>query len=131
MLDTNMVSYILKGRSPSARRRFYAAEVSSPVLSAVTEAELRFGLVRVGAGQARLALLDEFLEGLTVLPWGRHEALVYASLRTEQEKIGRSLAPMDMMIAAHAVTVDATLVTHDAAFRFVSGLNIEDWATDL
>ncbi len=133
MLDTNQASYILKGKSPATRARMLtlgAGEVAC--ISAVTEAELLYGIAKSGIGEQRMRLLKWFLQLVAIYPWGREEAAVYGRLRAKQEAMGRTLGPLDMQIAAHAVAVGAVLVTSDKAFHQVPDLlGVENWATDL
>lgn len=101
-------------------------------ISSITEAELWYGLHRVEAGQARRNTLRAFLARLQVLPWGREEAAAYGVFRAEQEWIGKPLGPLDTQIAAHAIAVNAVLVSSDAAFQHAVGLpGLEAWATDI
>lgn len=133
MLDTNTVSYILKGRSPAARnrlRRLGPDEVAC--ISSITEAELWYALERIGSGERRKNALLLFLERMQVLPWGREEAAAYGAFRSRQEAKATPLGPLDTLIAAHSMSVGAVLVTNDTAFRYALGLHaLEVWATDL
>src|SRR5260364_15373 len=123
MLDTNIASVIIKGNVPFILARLTALSMNSVVVSSVTEAELLYGLA---------ARIREFLARVDVLPWDRKAAAAYGDLRTSLETVGISLEGLDMMIAAHAVSVGATLVTKDQAFsRVPSGLNIEDWTKEI
>jgi tRNA(fMet)-specific endonuclease VapC len=137
MLDTNMVIYILKGKSPAARARLASLEKGTAAwISAVTEAELLYGIAKSDAGgprrEQRMKSLDWFLVHLNVKPWGREEAAVYGQLRARQERIGKTLGPFDMQIAAHAIALGAVLVTNDNAFRQVADLpGVENWATEI
>jgi tRNA(fMet)-specific endonuclease VapC len=133
MLDTNMVSYIVKGRSRLARARLLALQGDDiACISSITEAEIRYGLARKPEATALKALMDGFLAGIQVLPWGREEAEAYGQIRADLEKSGKSLGNMDMMIAAHAVATGAVLVTNDKGFGQVKGLDATvNWATDL
>lgn len=133
LLDTNMVSCTLKGRSPAARARIASLEPgNSACISAVTEAELLYGIAKSDLGDQRRRLLDWFLLLVTVHPWGREAARAYGPLRARQEGMGKTLGPLDMQIAAHAIALGATLVTNDRAFHQVPDLpGIENWATDL
>ena len=133
MLDTNMVSYILKAKSPAARRRLSSLRRDEVAcISAVTEAELLFGIAKSDGGGARQRSLELFLARLAIYPWGRGEAAAYGPLRARQEALGRTLGPLDMQIAAHAVAIEAILVTNDKAFQHVSDLvGVENWAPDL
>jgi len=133
MLDTNTISYIARNRSPEARRRFKEAEYQSPVyVSAISEAEVRYGLAK--RPQARLAseTMQEILEQLTILPWTSNEAYAYGLLRARNERLGIAVGALDMLIASHAVSQNAVLVTSDAAIAKLSGgPKTINWANDL
>ncbi len=133
MLDTNTVSYITRGRSLAARSRLETLQSpSSPCISAISEGEIRYGLAKRQASPALRALVEEFLAKITVLPWTSQEAVVYGDLRAELRAAGKALENLDMLIAAHAITVGAILITNDKAFLHVARLRgIENWATDL
>lgn len=133
MLDTDTVSYIFKGVSPAARMRLVQlGPGEAACISSITEAELWYGLERVGAGILRRRALADFLERLRVLRWARDEAVAYGAFRAGQEAIGRPLGPLDTQIASHAIAVGAVLVSNDDGFRHARGLpGLEKWATDL
>jgi tRNA(fMet)-specific endonuclease VapC len=133
LLDTNTVSYILKGLSPAARDRLaHLGPDEAACVSAITEAELWYGLDRVGGGDLRHRALRSFLDRIKVLPWGSNEAMAYGAFRSKQESLGRPLGPLDTQIAAHAIAVGAVMVSSDAAFKQAIGLpGLESWATDL
>jgi tRNA(fMet)-specific endonuclease VapC len=133
MLDTNMVSYIAKGRSKSARARMLNLEEDEVVcLSAITEAEIRFGLAKRPEAVALRERMEWFLAAVKVLPWGSEEAKAYGVLRARLESSGKSLENMDLQIAAHAVATGAVLVTNDKVFAQVDELHATvNWATDL
>jgi tRNA(fMet)-specific endonuclease VapC len=133
MLDTNMVSYIAKGNSSAARIRLTTLRDDEVVcISAITEAEIHYGLAKRPDATALRSVMKGLLARLRVLPWGRNEAQSYGELRAKLEASGRTLGQMDMLIAAHAVAMDAVLVTRDAAFQQVEALRpVVDWATDL
>ncbi len=132
MLDTNTVSYILKGKSPAARLRLTTLDSGDlACISTITEAELLYGIAKMGNGNQRRRSLDWFLARMRILSWAREEAAAYGLLRARQESLGQSLGPLDTQIAAHAVAVDAVIVTNDRAFQQVKDLPVENWATDL
>jgi len=133
MLDTNMVSYILKGHSQTARIRMLNLEKDEVAcLSAITEAEIRYGLAKRPEATALRERMEWFLAAIKILPWGREEAKTYGALRARLESSGKTLQNMDMQIAAHAIATGATLVTNDKAFAQVDDLHaIVNWATDL
>ena len=133
LLDTNMVTYIVSGRSHAARLRLKEALTHHPVsVSAITQAEILFGLEnKLQATRLRSAVADLFAI-LPILAWDSAAAHAYAGLRARLASAGKSLSSMDMLIAAHATAASATLVTHDKAFRHAEPmLDIVDWATDL
>jgi tRNA(fMet)-specific endonuclease VapC len=133
LLDTNTVSYILKGVSPAARSKLIHLGVDEAAsISVLTEAELWYGLERIGATERRRGALRAFLGRMRVLPWGREEAAAYGVFRARQEALGRPLGPLDTQIAAHAIAAGATLVSNDAAFQHAAGLpGLEAWATEV
>jgi tRNA(fMet)-specific endonuclease VapC len=130
LLDTNIASHVIRGDRPEISARLAALPMSAIVLSAVTEAELRYGVARRGRPPALTERVRQFLLRVEVRDWDRYAAGAYAELRTDCERRGVSLAPYDMMIAAHAIAQDAILVTRDKAFRHAQGqLRIEDWTS--
>jgi tRNA(fMet)-specific endonuclease VapC len=133
MLDTNMVSYIVKGHSQAARQKMLNAKEDTVVcISAITESEILYGLAK----RPEATLLQErmmwFLSALQVFPYGSEEARAYGALRAKLESQGRTLENMDLLIAAHAIALKAILVTNDMAFAQVEDLRAAvNWATDL
>lgn len=133
MLDTNMVSYIARGRSTAARTRLAALQDDEVAcISAITEGEIRYGLAKRPEATAIRSAMDGALARLRILPWGRDEAQSYGLLRAKLEASGATLGHMDMLIAAHAISMGAVLVTNDKAFGQVEDLHASvNWATDL
>ena len=133
LLDTNMVSYIVKGRSLAASDRLVGLSRDEiATVSAITVAEIRYGLAKKPEATALKSLMDSFLASIQVLPWGTDEAEVYGSVRAKLEKKGLTLGNMDMMIAAQVIVARATLITNDKAFAQVDELSTPaNWATDL
>lgn len=131
LLDTNTVSYIINGRSREARQKL-DSHLNDAAISAVTEGELRFGLARNPAAVKLRKAIEGFLSIITVLPWGSEAARSYGVMRAKMTAAGTPLGALDMMIASHAVSLDAILVTTDKAFRHAQGLHaLVNWATDL
>jgi tRNA(fMet)-specific endonuclease VapC len=127
MLDTNIVSYLLRDQIPALKARFLRTPSAEVAVSTITEAEVQFGIARKpGAAKLRLAA-ENFLAGIAVFPWDSAAARAYGPLRAEQERKGRPLSLEGLMIAAHALSLGLVLITNDQAFRFVQGLKTEDW----
>ena len=131
MLDTNMASYVIKGNPPEVRKRLAMLPMESVCVSAVTQAELLYGLARKGHPPPLTKVVREFLIRVQVLPWDSEAATICGDLRASCTALGITLGALDMMIAAHAVATQSTLVTHDNAFSLVPGniLTIEDWTS--
>ena len=127
LLDTNTVSFHIRESSAALRRRLGRVEASRVGLSVVTEMEIRYGLAR--NPKLRIAdLIEEFLAGITILPLDSAVAVTYARVRARQESKGKTIGPLDMMIGAHALSLDATLVTNSVKeFRRIEGLRVQDW----
>jgi tRNA(fMet)-specific endonuclease VapC len=127
LLDTNTVSYILKGNFPMVRKRLVKVPMSQVAISVVTEAELLFGIARRPEATRLKIAVDEFLLRVEVLPWDSEVARTYAEIRAALKRQGMMLGNLDLMIAAQALAAPAVLVTNDRGFRRVKGLKIEDW----
>ena len=122
-----MVSHLIKGH-PSVAQRIAAVPMTSISISAVTEGELLFGLAKRPDAKRLALAVREFLRRADVLPWDSGVAERYGALRAELEHYGRTLAPLDLLIAAHALGVGAVLVTSDRVFSTMANLPTEDWS---
>jgi tRNA(fMet)-specific endonuclease VapC len=127
LLDTNTVSYYVAGNPLQVRERLDSIGRGATAVSTITEAELRYGVARNPNAIRRRMAVESFLGDTVILPWDSAAACTYGRLRAEQERKGQPLSVEDLMIAAHALSLELTLVTHDAAFSFVEGLKTEDW----
>ncbi|MDP1654150.1 MAG: type II toxin-antitoxin system VapC family toxin [Rhodocyclaceae bacterium] len=126
MLDTNTVSHLLR-EHPAVAGHIVAAPMASLCISAITEGELLFGLAkRPDAKRLHLAV-REFLRRVDVLPWENATAECYGMVRADMARRGKVVAPLDLLIAAHAQSVGAVLVTNDRAFGQMADLHVEDW----
>lgn len=133
LLDTNITGYIVSGRSPQARRVLDEAILHTPVLiSSVTEADILYGLeMKPGAIRLRSAV-ERLFQIIAIRPWDSPAAHAYSRLRAQLRAAGKALAHPDLMIAAHALSLDAVLISHDNAFRNVAPhLAVQDWANDI
>jgi tRNA(fMet)-specific endonuclease VapC len=127
LLDTNTVSYVIKGNFPRVREHLLKIPMADVGISVITEAELRFGLARrPDASKLRIAV-EEFLLRVEILPWDSDAASHYARVRAALEDEGEPIGNLDLMIASQALAANAILVTHDRVFRRVKGLRTEDW----
>ena len=127
MLDTNICIYLMKHQPPQVRARFAECFVGDVVISAITLAELEFGIACSGESLARnQAALDSLLEDLLVAPFEARAARAYGPLRAANRE--RNKDALDKLIASHALSLAVTLVTNNEAdFRSVPGLAVENW----
>jgi len=126
LLDTNTVGYLVRNQ-PTVLARLVSHPPAMIHISAITEGELLFGLANNPSATRLQKTVSELIRRTTVLAWDRGVALHYSLLRAEMNKQGKTLAPLDMLSAAHARSINAILVSSDAAFQMVPGLQVEDW----
>jgi tRNA(fMet)-specific endonuclease VapC len=133
LLDTNTTAYILSGRSRSAREALKVErEYSGVAISAITQAEILFGLENKPQATRLRAAVEELFGTVQTLPWDTGAARAYGKLRARISASGKALSAMDLLIAAHAVAANAVLVTHDKAFLQIAPfVDLVDWASDL
>jgi tRNA(fMet)-specific endonuclease VapC len=128
MLDTNICSYILKSHPLSIKAHFEQVGTRDLCISTVVLAELYYGAARHPKGPAIRKEIDEFVSRLVVIPWDEIAADHYGEIRATMEKDGTPIGAMDMMIAAHARSQGATLVSNNIRhFDKVPGLHIANW----
>jgi tRNA(fMet)-specific endonuclease VapC len=127
LLDTNTVSHLIK-RHPQVTRHLLAVPMHSICISAITAGELAFGLAKRPEAVALKAAVNEFLRRVEVLPWDDAVAQTYGTLRAHLQSQGTALAALDMQIAAHAMHMNAKLVSSDKAFSKIEHLHTEDWS---
>jgi tRNA(fMet)-specific endonuclease VapC len=129
LLDTNVISHIMQGRDALLLARLTQVPVGQVVISSITLAELEYGLHRKGQPVRLRNALTQVLLRMDVLPWDEAVATCYGELCATLETQGINLSDFDMMIAAHAVAVNATLVSRDKAFAQVPDerLSLEIW----
>jgi len=128
MLDTNIASHVIKGDQPDIIERLVSLPMEDIVISSVTEGEFLYGLAKRGYPKALSERVRQFLLRVDVLAWDHDVTRTYGDLRAACEAKGATLAPLDMMIAAHAVATGATLVTRDKAYTHVPApLRTDDW----
>jgi tRNA(fMet)-specific endonuclease VapC len=128
MLDTDMASYIIRGRSPDVRAKLAAVLPSMICISVMTRAELLYGLKKL-APEHRLHLaVRRFFKIIRVLPWEADAADFYADIRHRLLTTGQPIGEMDMMIAAHSLAIGAAIVTNNVRhYERIPGLVLINW----
>ena len=128
LLDTDTCSYAIRNASTRLDARLATAAPDSLAISAVTRAELMFGLEKRGNPRELTRLVHGFLDRVAVMPWDAQAADHFAKLRALLEHGGTPIGIFDTMIAGHAVALKATLVTNNQKhFQKVKALKFENW----
>jgi tRNA(fMet)-specific endonuclease VapC len=128
MLDTNICIALIKRKPPKALRRFDGLSAGDVGISAITLAELRYGIAKSRSTEQNKQALEEFLLPLEVADFDERAASAYGPIRAALEMAGRPIGPLDTQIGAHAQSLDAVLITNNTAeFRRIKGLKIENW----
>lgn len=130
MLDTNIISHMMRDPNGQAAQRAMAhnqANANRPLYASVmVQCELEYGLTKRPSLRLDVAY-QGVMASIDVLPITAEVASHYAQLRTQLEVLGTPIGPNDALIAAHALAMNATLVTGDAEFLRVPGLRVENW----
>ena len=128
MLDTNTCIYIIKQHPLTVLERFRHHSVGDIGISTITLAELRYGVHKSLHREKNAKALEEFIVPLEIWPFDEDAAQNYGAIRASLEKAGTPIGSMDLLIAAHAVSLGVTLVTSNTReFSRVAGLTLTDW----
>ena len=127
MLDTNIISDLIRHPGGKAANRIRKLGADGLCVSIITAAELRFGAAKRGSPHLT-ELVEQILGEIDILPFAAPADRTYASIRNDLEAAGQPIGPNDLLIAAHAVSVGAILVTGNIKeFRRVRGMKVEKW----
>lgn len=130
MLDTDICIYTIKKNPPHVFATLRKFSPDSIGISAITEAELRFGMSNSSKPEHNHRVLDEFLAPFQVVPFDSAAASSYGEIRSHLRRNGTPIGGMDLLIAAHAKSLSAILVTNNVKeFAKVPGLKLENWST--
>lgn len=128
LLDTNVCIDLMRHKGALALERIKALHVGDIGISTITLAELQHGVARSHDREKNQAAVLMFSVPLMILDFDRAAAEVYGDLRAQLETEGQPIGAMDTLIAAHALSLDAVLVTNNTReFDRVVGLQVEDW----
>jgi tRNA(fMet)-specific endonuclease VapC len=128
MLDTNVCVDLLRGEAAGLFRRLRKMKVDEVALSSITLAELQYGVAKSSDPPRHEDLLAQFCAPLAIMPFDSSAAEIYGKVRTELERAGTPIGPLDTLIAAHALALDVTLVTsNEREFARVKGLRVANW----
>ena len=127
LLDTNICIYLINERPKKVLAHFKRHALGDIGISSITASELAFGVAKSGSLKNRIAL-EAFLLPLQIVEYDAGAAMVYGDIRAALEKQGKTIGPLDMLIAAHALSRQLVLVTNnEKEFRRVDQLKVENW----
>ena len=129
LLDTDVCIHLIREKPPTILERFDEHAVGDIGISAITLAELEYGVSKSSKPAKNRQALDQFIEPLLVSDFDRAATAAYGKLRATLEKKGQIIGGMDLLIAAHALSLNVRLVTHNVReFARVPGLRVETWS---
>ena len=127
-LDTNICIYIIKKNPQSVFNRLLEIPPHQLSVSAISVAELEYGVRKSSQPEKNQLALKNFLKPLSVLSFDFNATIEYGMIRSNLEKKGIPIGPLDLLIAAHAKSLNYTLVTNnEKEFSRIEGLKIENW----
>jgi tRNA(fMet)-specific endonuclease VapC len=127
MLDTNIISDLIRNPQGKAARRIAKVGEDNICTSIIVAAELRYGCAKSGSKRL-LKAVEDLLGEISVLPFDLPADTEYGGIRSELEAAGKPIGGNDLLIAAHACTIGATIVTANTdEFKRIAGLKVENW----
>lgn len=131
MLDTNICIALIKQKPSGVLKRFNDFQVGDICISSVTLAELRYGVAKSQFQEKNQAALDDFILPLEIVVFDESAASYYGALRASLERKGTPIGAMDLMIGAHALSQNLTIVTNNVReFNRIPNLVVVDWFND-
>jgi tRNA(fMet)-specific endonuclease VapC len=129
LLDTNICVFVIRGKSPLVLQRFRQQLPDDLGVSTITLAELRYGAEKSNDPVRNHAALNSFLAPMQILTFDAECADYYGKVRSDLERRGVPIGPLDTMIAAQSLRLNVPLVTNNTGeFSRVPGLKLEDWS---
>ena len=128
LIDTNICIYIMNNRPTDVIQKFKQYNPGEIGISTITVSELQYGVAKSTHRKENQLRLDEFLAPLEILTYNEIAARTYGDIRFQLEKCGKPIGPLDLLIAAHALSQDLIIVTHNVEeFKRIKNLKVENW----
>jgi tRNA(fMet)-specific endonuclease VapC len=129
MLDTNICIYIIKQKPQNVIERFRPLQVSEIGISSITLSELEYGVMKSAKPVQNKLALTQFIAPIEISAYDDVAAQHYGNICAHLERQGTPIGSLDMLIAAHALSINSVLITNnESEFKRVSNLKIENWA---
>ena len=128
LFTTNICSYIIKKKPEHVFHKFQSVPTDNLCISIITYAELYYGIEKTKSKKVNEDVIDAFLTMLKIFDWDKNAARTYAKIRNDLTLKGEIIGNMDLMIAAHALSLKATVITNNVAeFKRIKKLKVENW----
>ena len=129
LIDTNICIYIMNKRPIGIIHKFKQFDVGEIGVSTITVSELQYGVAKSKNRRLNELRVEEFLSPLEILPYDETATMIYGDIRLQLEKSGEPIGPLDLLIAAQALSRDLVLITNnEKEFNRVHNLKVENWA---
>ena len=130
LIDTNICIYIMNDHPPQVIQKFREIGVGNICISSITVSELQYGVCKSKHIKKNMKRLDEFLSPFEIISYDESASRYYGKIRSHLEKQGNVIGPLDMLIAAHALSENLTVITNnEKEFKRVNALKVENWVT--
>ena len=126
LLDTNIVSHIVKNESKVIQKLF-SLPVSSIYISVITYAEIQYCLHKRPGAKALRGAISELIKRVDIVDWDQRAADAYGKVRAELEIQGKTIDSLDLLIASQAIANKMILVSDDKVFASLKSLKLENW----
>lgn len=129
LIDTNICIYLMNQKPSEVIQKFKNTEIGQIGISTITVSELNYGVAKSNLKKQNAQRLEEFLTPFEILPYDEAASKYYGMIRTQLESQDKVIGPLDMLIAAHALSKDLVLVTNnEKEYRRIKLLKVENWA---
>ena len=129
LIDTNICIYIMNNRPKDVIQKFKQFNPGEVGISMITVSELQYGVAKSTHRKQNQIRLDEFLAPLEILTYNEIAARTYGDIRFQLEKYGKPIGPLDLLIAAHALSQNLIIVTNNVKeFKRIKNLKVENWS---
>ncbi len=131
LIDTNICIYIMNNHPPEVFKKFRDTGVEAIGISSITVSELYYGAYKSSKIKQNIKRVEEFLYPFEILPYDENASMEYGKIRSCLEKNGQIIGPLDMLIAAHAISRNLTVITNNTKeFKRIKSLQVENWVND-
>ena len=128
LIDTNICIYIMNNHPPEVLEKFKHIGVGEVGISSISVSELHYGACKSKKIEQNIKRLEEFLFPFDILTYDENASREYGKVRSQLEKKGQIIGPLDMLIAAHAISRELTIITNNTKeFRRIRSLKVENW----